>query len=213
MTLYSPIGRRMKSTRLDCPLPSAYKGNVAGFQCGDWKFLGSARDTGMTRFVHTTLLAAVLLSPLPFGSIHPMAYTTLAIVVAVLVGLWTLGAALSREAPPVTLGRIGVPALLFAIAVSWAAIQSAPWTPVSWHNPVWAEAAAALGRPLAGAVSIDPFATRTSVMRLLCYAGIFWLALQLGRSAKTTSRTFTAIAVAGLVYAACLAPILSAICY
>ncbi len=156
----------------------------------------------MTRFVHTALLAAVLLSPLPFGSIHPMAYTALAIIVAILVGLCTAGTVLSREEPAIALGRIGAPALLFAIAVSWAAIQSASWTPISWHNPVWAEASAVLGKPLAGAVSIDPFATRTSVMRLLCYAGIFWLAFQLGRSARLTSRTFAAVAVAGLVYAA-----------
>lgn len=156
----------------------------------------------ISRGVFWGLLGTVLLSPLPFGSILPWAYTLLAVIVAVLVLVWSVTIVIAGDPPPVTLGMIRVPALLFFGVVVWAAIQAAPWTPAAWHNPVWAETAAILGTPVQGYISVLPHATETSIMRLLTYAGIFWLALQFGRSSARANQVFYAVAIAGLVYAA-----------
>ncbi|HJN60110.1 MAG TPA: hypothetical protein QF630_03600, partial [Alphaproteobacteria bacterium] len=52
-----------------------------------------------------------------------------------------------------------------------------------------------------GAVSLEPAAGAETVMRLLAYGGVFWLALQYCRSARRTRVLFQAIAFSGLVYA------------
>lgn len=156
----------------------------------------------MTRIVFWLLVGTVLLSPLPFGAIFPWSYTLLALIVGALVLTWSATRLVAGTAPTVPLRRIALPGALFAAAIAWAAIQAAPWTPDAWHNPVWAETAATLGTGVQGYISVVPYATETAVMKLLTYAGIFWLALQLGRSGDRAGQVFHAVAAAGLVYAA-----------
>lgn len=156
----------------------------------------------ISRGVFWVLVGTVLLSPIPFGSIFPWSYTLLAVIVAVLVIAWSVTLVVSGEPPPVTVRMVWFPAVLYFGVVVWVVIQAAPWTPVAWHNPVWANTAALLGTDIDGAISVVPYATETSVMRLLTYAGIFWLALQYGRSSQRAVQVYRAVAIAGLVYAA-----------
>lgn len=137
----------------------------------------------MSRIVFWILLGTVLLSPIPFGAIFPWSYTLLALIVGVLVLVWSVTLLIAGAPPPVTLKMIALPALLFAAVIAWALIQATPWTPAAWHNPVWAETAKGLGTDVQGYISVLPYATETSVMRLLTYAGIFWLAYR-GASQK-----------------------------
>lgn len=160
------------------------------------------RSESMKRGIFWVLLGTVLLSPLPFGAIHPWSYTLLAVVVGILVLLWSLTTLVSGAAPPVTIAMIRLPAMLFAGAIAWLIVQSAAWTPAGWHDPIWADAARVLDAPVRSAVSVDPFATRTGIMRLLTYAGIFWLALQYGRAGERTRDVFYGVAIAGIAYAA-----------
>lgn len=156
----------------------------------------------MLRIIFWALTATVLLSPLPFGSIFPWSYAVLAIVVATLVLLWTMSLVFSGAPPPCSPRMVGIPLILFLAVIVWAVIQAAPWTPADWHNPVWSETGAVLGTGIQGYISVNPHATETSIMRLLTYAGIFWLALQFGRSGNRARQVFYAIAVAGLIYGA-----------
>ena len=89
---------------------------------------------------------------------------------------------------------------MFAAIAGWFALQASSWTPESWHHPAWAATRAVLGQPLAGAISIDPAMTLTALMRLLSYAGVFWLALQYGRSDVYAWRILWSIAIAGFLY-------------
>ena len=155
----------------------------------------------MSRLIFWVLLGTVMLLPIPFGSIYPSAYTLLAVVVAALVGLWSVHLAGSGNSLPFPAGRIWCPLALFAIVVAWALIQMSPWVPVSLHNPVWADTSRILGQDVRGYISVDPGSTGTSVMRLLSYAGIFWLALQLGRSSANARLVFASVVVAGVIYA------------
>ena len=108
----------------------------------------------------------------------------------------------SRErAPPLSISRIWAPVSLFGAVIAWAVVQMSPWTPESLHNPEWADTARILGQEVQGYISVDPRATGTAIMRLLSYAGIFWLALQFGRSSENARLVFVAVIVAGVIYA------------
>lgn len=96
---------------------------------------------------------------------------------------------------------IWFPAATFGLVLLWIAVQATPWTPPAWHNPVWQETATLLGIELPGAIAINPHAAGTALMRLLTYAGIFWLALQYGRSSNRAKQIFYVVAFSGLVYA------------
>lgn len=155
----------------------------------------------MSRVIFWVLLGTVLLSPVPFGSIYSWSYTLLAIIVAVLVGLWSVTTLISRTPPTVDLKLIWMPAATVAVLTAWIFLQSTPWVPAEWHHPVWREVAAALGQPVQGYISVNPTATENALMRLLTYAGIFFLALQYGRSAGNTHTVIYLIAAIGVVYA------------
>jgi hypothetical protein len=70
------------------------------------------------------------------------------------------------------LRRVAIIALLPAV---WMLIQIAPLSIVGWAHPVWTSAAAALGRSIAGTISIDTGATLLSLSRYFCFAGIVLL--------------------------------------
>ena len=156
----------------------------------------------MSRLIFWALLGTVILSPVPFGSIYPWSYTLLAIIVAVLVSLWSLSLVFSGASPPVTIGMIWFPATMFGLVLVWIVIQGSSWVPDAWQNPAWRETAAVLGTDIQGYITVNPYATETTLMRLLSYAGIFWLALQFGRSSRRTKQVFYVVALAGLAYAA-----------
>lgn len=156
----------------------------------------------MSRIVFWLLLGTVLLSPIPFGATLPWSCTLLALIVGALVRVWSTTLLFAGSPPPVTLRMIALPAFLFAAVIIWALVQASPLTPEAWHNPVWAETAKGLVADIQGYISVVPYATETSVMRLLTYAGVFWLALQFGRSGERARQVFFAVAIAGLIYAA-----------
>jgi len=75
------------------------------------------------------------------------------------------------------------------------------WTPDAWHHPLWRDAGEALGAGIQGAISLEPDAGAETVMRLLTYGGVFWLALQYCHSRRRARALFQAIAFSGFVYA------------
>ena len=81
-----------------------------------------------------------------------------------------------RQSHPVGIKEIMIPAALFVAVVLWIVIQNATWTPASWHHPIWAMAADALGKPVAGSISVNRDLTTLALMRLITSASVFWLA-------------------------------------
>jgi hypothetical protein len=128
----------------------------------------------MTRLTFAGLLTLVALAPLPFASNRPWSWSLLSLLVGMLLVMW-------------------------AAVVGWIVLQMVSWTPATWHHPAWA-AAAALGEPLAGSITIDRELTQTALMRLLAYAGVFWLGLQFGRVDKRAQKVLWALAWIGVVY-------------
>ena len=147
------------------------------------------------------LVAVTLLSPLPFGSVEPWAWSLLAVVTGLTLMAWCAAASVSRELVAMPARRYWPAALLLALAMAWAQLQGATWLPAAWHHPIWAEAAKALGAPIDGSVAIDRYDIGTTMMRLLTYAGIFWIAVQFARNRFTARRMLYALLIAEVVYA------------
>ncbi|MEN3975957.1 O-antigen ligase family protein [Emcibacter sp. SYSU 3D8] len=142
------------------------------------------------------LLAAVALSPLPFGAVQIGAWSLLALAAGLAMLGWAAAAVLDR-ATPAHVGRLAWPIAAFALAVAWILLQLSPLTPDAWHHPIWAMAGDALGEPIRGRVAIDVEAGWFALIRLLSYAAIFWLAAQYGSDPKLAERALGIFTVAG----------------
>ncbi len=147
-----------------------------------------------------SLIALVVLAPLPFASVPAWSWGLIACITGILLIAWSTRLAISGETPPVGLRRIWPFALLFGFTVAWAAVQVLPVTPVSWHHPLWRSVAETIGGDGDGSISLNPFATRTALVRLLAYGGVFWLSLQYCRSSERAWQAIYALTIAGLAY-------------
>lgn len=147
------------------------------------------------------LVAVTLLSPVPFGSVQPWAWGLLGVATGLAMAGWCATASVNRELVAMPARRFWLAALLFALAMVWAALQAASWLPASWHHPIWAEAGKALGTPVAGSVAIDRYSIGSTMMRLLTYAGIFWITLQFSRNRMTARHLLYALLIAEAVFA------------
>lgn len=148
------------------------------------------------------LIAIVALAPLPLGATRPWASTLLATLVGVLLFAWAVKVALEPAGPAVSAASVWPMLALFGAVVAWEILQMSPIAPTAWHHPMWDSAAKLLGRPIAGTISIVPFATATALVRLLTYGGIFWLAMQSCRASRDAHAVFLTLVIAGLIYAA-----------
>ena len=155
----------------------------------------------MAAGVFWALMATIALAPLPFGANRPWAWSALSLAVGVLLVLWAWAAIGDARQVRIPWRLHGPATALFGAVAAWLLLQSLPWAPSGLDHPLWADAAAALDRPLAAAPGLDPAAARDGLMRLVCYAGVFWLAMQFGRDPRHARRTLWAVTVAGFAYA------------
>jgi O-antigen ligase len=143
--------------------------------------------------------AVVALAPLPLGSGPPLAWSTVALAVAVAL-LWS--AVLPLDWPSAAAAEVAAPAILWAAALGWIVVQSVSFTPAAWHAGIWRDAGEALGQALPGAIAADRQAPMASLVRLLSYTGVFYLALRLGREPQRAKAAIALVAVSGCAYAA-----------
>ncbi|TXL72313.1 hypothetical protein FHP25_26140 [Vineibacter terrae] len=182
------------------------------------------RLSDMSSLIFWALLAVVCLSPLPLASNRPLPWSALSLAVGLLLLLWGVSrlyeALLPGTAPAVADDSTRTPrgkrrpsharlidrhaALLatgFVILIAWYWVQSSPELGGAWAHVAWAQAAAALGEKLTGTISLDPAASRTMIMKIVAYGGVFLLALELGRDRRRAWLGFWAICLAGFAYA------------
>lgn len=152
-------------------------------------------------FLFWSLLALVVLAPLPLGCVDPWSWGLLTCLVGVLLLIWAGAVIVGRQTPAIGLRSIWPVALLFSLSVGWAWLQSRSFMPTGTHHPLWELANGALGWSLPGSISLDPYATTSAIARLLAYGGIFWLALQYGRRSSRARISLVVVSYAGTVYA------------
>ena len=125
-------------------------------------------------FTLAILVLLILATPVTIIFDGPIIQGVVAAVAAVSVGMIAVrirpGEAgfLSNVIRPV--------AVIAAVPAIWMLIQVIPMQNVGLAHPVWKSAAAALGHPLAGSISIDPGATLISFARYLSAAAIAFVA-------------------------------------
>lgn len=134
------------------------------------------------------LAVLLALAPVPLGSNRPLAWTVLAVALALVLLLNRGGTGrLPRVVWAAVAGWLAV--------VGWALLQAVSWTPPSWHHPLWAEAGMA-----SGAVAVDPALAVEGAMRLLSYGVAFLLAVGVTREAEAARRLVASLAmVSGVI--------------
>lgn len=147
------------------------------------------------------LVAIVVLAPMPFASVYPWSASLMAMLVGGLLIAWQIETTLKGRSPAYGFRSTWPFAALLAFIVVWVVLQTVDFVPDHWKAPVWGQASEVLGVPLSGAGSINPEATMTALMRLLTYAGVFWLSLQYGRKIENASLAIRAVVIAGFFYA------------
>ncbi|MGE4350922.1 MAG: O-antigen ligase family protein [Bdellovibrionales bacterium] len=143
----------------------------------------------------------LVLLPLPFGTNRPWSSDLFAVLCGALLAamLWT-----ERQQDLFTgnlpVKRIWTSTILISIVIVWSFLQIVPWTPTSWHHPIWQEASALLGK-VGGSISIDPGVFPETLVRFVSYIVCFILALAIGRDTHHARHLVKALAFAGFGYA------------
>ena len=144
----------------------------------------------------------VVLAPLPLGLVYAVSQALFALLIFALAGAYCLTRIRQDRGPEVGLGKIWPETLGFVLVLGWGVVQISTFTPEVWHHPLWAEAGAALGHELKSSISLARGAGFESLMRLVTYGAVFFLALQLGRDRHRAEQIFWAVVLAATVYAA-----------
>jgi O-antigen ligase len=146
-------------------------------------------------------LGLVVLAPLPFGLVFSLTQAFLACAVMVLVLGYCWVQIREGRGLDVSLMRIWPETLGFFLVLGWGVLQISTITPQSWHHPLWAEAGAVLGADVKSSISLARGDGFESLMRVLTYGAVFFLALQLGRNRKKAELILWSIVLAATGYA------------
>src|SRR5947208_12626736 len=92
-------------------------------------------------------------------------------------------------------------AALFLVVLIWIYVQTIAWRHSWLKQPIWTMARDALGRPLEGSISVDRDLTNLALLRLVTAGLVFWISLQLSRTASRARSLLSATGIAGCGYA------------
>ena len=147
--------------------------------------------------VPALLMMILALAPVPLGSNRPWSWSLLAAIIALTLLVWMvqqLRAPTARRVP----WPVWVAGLLVGTVGLWALMQTLTATTQAWPaiaHPFWLSARAAgltEALPMAG---LGAEAGRDALMRLLAYAGMFWLALMAAQESAWARRLLVAVVV------------------
>ena len=147
------------------------------------------------------LIAILAWMQFPLGSNRPWSWSFLVLLIAL---DWTLciPAALADGTLLARLARqLALPAILMVAVLVWIWLQSTSFTPAAWHADLWRFVSAAFGKPITGAVSVNPFVTQTELMKLVSYVAVGGLAAVLSARHDNARTIFVAIVAIASVYA------------
>tara|TARA_Y100001936_G_scaffold254181_1_gene326733 strand:- start:1220 stop:2248 length:1029 start_codon:yes stop_codon:yes gene_type:complete len=158
-------------------------------------------DGKFSKLLFWAFLLLLAWVPLPLGSNRPWSWSFLSFSVGILLILWAF-AAFRHPSMAKLPGRVFVfPGVLFGLVILWALVQTTMLTPIDWHDPLWQDAAKILGKPLNSAITTDRETAIEHALRLVAYAGIFWIAAQFGRDPSNARAILWCISIAAIAYA------------
>jgi O-antigen ligase len=151
----------------------------------------------LARFVFIGLASVVALAPLPLGAARPLAWDAMALTIAILLIVILAVPLRDISLPEYML----LPTILFIGIVIFIVMQTISETPISWHSPIWDQTSYALGKSINGAIAVDLQAAFISLLRLLSYAGIFFLSMLLCRERSRAHAAIKLVSFSGGIYA------------
>jgi O-antigen ligase len=140
------------------------------------------------------------LAPLPFGMVYGVFQAFFACCVMALMLAWGILQLRAGHPPLAGLKPVRAEAAGFFAVLAWGLFQLAPFSPASWHHPLWADVESVLGREVAAAISLVRGDGLESILRIFTYGCVFFLALHLGRDRRRAEQLFWAL---GLIGTAC----------
>jgi hypothetical protein len=140
--------------------------------------------------------------PFWYGGYAWTAWGINAVLFPGLAALYEISLLVRGKGHPVGIRNLAASAALFAVVVLWIGCQTLTWSSSSFVNPIWGMASDALGRPIAGSISVDRDLTVLALVRLITAASVFWIALQLCRDGERAGRFIAVLAAIGCGYAA-----------
>lgn len=147
------------------------------------------------------LIAILCWMQFPFGSNRPWAWSFLVTLIALDWALWVPAGLADGTSVARLARRLAIPGLLMVAVLVWAWLQSMSITPAPWHADIWTFISRALGKPVPGAVSFNPYATQTEVMKLASYLAVGWLAAALSLRYENARLLFVATVATATAYA------------
>jgi O-antigen ligase len=158
----------------------------------------------MSRIVFWGLLALIVVVPWPLAADRPLPASIMALWVGLLLGLWAIFVARHRTHGRRVADRYLAPiTLVFGAAMVWLVIQTAAPLPPALAPEAVQHAADLLQLPPPAGIGLDADAAWTTLMRLLAYAGVLFLAWEYGRDrdyADAIGRTILCATVACSAY-------------
>jgi hypothetical protein len=141
------------------------------------------------------LTLTILASPAALLFDGPIAYGLVTAAAALLIAIVALR--IQPAEADFLRSVIGPLGAIAALPVLWMVLQVLPLGPVGLAHPIWQSAAAALERPVAGSISIDPGATIMSLAQYMSMTAIALVAAAIAvdrRHAKRLLATLTTAA-------------------
>jgi len=146
------------------------------------------------------LLLILAWAPFPLGSNRPWAWSLLSLLIASSWLLWSISAWRHPDTARGLARGLLMPWILALLALAWGVVQVLPVVPQAWAHPAWRMAAEALGKPLAGVISLSPWRTVTDVMKLGSYLMVAWLARVHGARNERAAMLLGGLIVIGACY-------------
>ncbi len=152
--------------------------------------------------IFNSLLAVVLLSPLPLASNRPWSWSLCALLIAC-ISVCSALSVFTKNAPPYNWRRFMAVVdicLVFILVLAWSAVQALWQAPMEYLHPLWDMTFKLLGSNHPATISLAPDETLTSIMRLLAYGLTFWLAYFYCQHLENAQRVVYGLMLAGVIY-------------
>ena len=159
----------------------------------------------MSQIISFGLMGLLLLAPLPYGSVHPWAYSLIEIVVFGLGILWMLNIFISRKPFRHRPAPFDLPVLLFLFLCLFQLLPlpaplSQAISPIA-HARYESALSSSLASPVSSSLwhplSLYPFATWRALLLLFAYIGVFYLIAYHAHSTPQIRRLLAALLVIG----------------
>lgn len=148
------------------------------------------------------LIALLCLAPLPFGSDRQAPFAIILMFIGAMSIYWGLFAARDRAFVRISLRHVRLVAIIMAAVFSWAIFQIIPFNIEGITNDFWSSAQKLLPQEnIKASISVNPQESWMGFFRILAYAVLFWLALQICRSGNNSRKIIAAVSLSGVAYA------------